>query len=339
MRYVRSLSDEEVRKLEIMRRNEVGRVSQRAHMILLSNRHYCVAEIARIFDATQGSVRRWIERFEKEGIGCLADRPRSGRPPKVSAATLPLIERDVLTSPASKGYLFSIWTTINLSVHLVRQYGIRVSQATIRRILVALDFRHNRPRHGPKKAVDPQLKKKLNAILGVLSSKVSGNHVLYEDEADIHLLPAIRAMWMKKGKQVRVPTPGTNRKKSIFGALDIRTGRWLYRIFDRKRTEQFIEFLNYVTRFYPTGKIHIILDNFSIHKAKAVQEWLASHPRVRLYHLPCYMPQLNPVEKIWWRLKAVVAANRLHGTMDALIDAVKTFFELLTASEALTLAA
>lgn len=308
-------------------------------MILLSNRHYCVAEIARIFDATEGTVRRWIERFEKEGIDCLADRPRSGRPPKVSAATLPLIERDVLASPASKGYLFSIRTTINLSLHLVRQYGIRVSQATIRRILMALDFRHNRPRHGPKKAVDPQLKRKLNAILGVLSSRVSGNHVLYEDEADIHLLPAIRAMWMKKGKQVRVPTPGTNSKKSIFGALDIRTGKWLYRILDHKRTEQFIEFLNYVTSFYPTGMIHIILDNFSIHKAKAVQEWLASHPRVRLYHLPCYMPQLNPVEKIWWRLKAVVAANRLYGTMDALIDAVKTFFELLTTSETLTLAA
>ncbi|MGE5572730.1 MAG: IS630 family transposase [Bacteroidota bacterium] len=339
MRYVRSLSDEEVGKLEVMRRNEVGRVSQRAHVILLSNRHYCVAEIARTFDATQGSVRRWLERSENEGIDCLVDKPRSGGPPKVSAAALPLIERDVLTSPASKGYLFSIWTTINLSVHLITQYGIRVDQATIRRILVALDFRHNRPRHGPRKAVDPQLKKKLNAILGVLSSRVPGNHVLYEDEADTHLLPVIRAMSMKKGEQVRVPTPGTNSKKTIFGALDIRTGRRLHRISDCKRTEQFIEFLNYVTDFYPTGKIHIILGNYSIHKGQAMQEWLTSHPRVGLYYSPCYMPQLNPVEKIWWRLKAVVAANRLHGTLDALIDAVETFFKLLTASEALTLPA
>jgi hypothetical protein len=60
---------------------------------------------------------------------------------------------------------------------------------------------------------------------------------------------------------------------------------------------------------------------------------------VRLYYLLCYVPQLNPVEKIWWRLKAIVAANRLYGTMDALIEAVETFFKLLTASEALTLAA
>ncbi|NPV54810.1 MAG: hypothetical protein HPY71_15060 [Firmicutes bacterium] len=109
---------------------------------------------------------------------------------------------------------------------------------------------------------------------------------------------------------------------------------------NRKRTTEFIEFLNHIVSFYPTGKIHIILDNYSIHKAKLVQEWLTSHPRVKLlYYLPCYMPELNPVEKIWWRLKAVVAANRLYSNMNALIDAVKTFFKELKASEALTLAA
>ena len=110
LRFVRSLSDEEVRGLEIMRRNEAGRVSQRTHMILLSNRRrrYFIAEISRIFDATEGTVRRWIEHLEKEGIVYFSDRPRSGRPPKVKAAYLPLIERDVLTSPASKGYLFTI---------------------------------------------------------------------------------------------------------------------------------------------------------------------------------------------------------------------------------------
>jgi hypothetical protein len=51
------------------------------------------------------------------------------------------------------------------------------------------------------------------------------------------------------------------------------------------------------------------------------------------------MPQLNSVEKIWWRLKGVVAANRLYGTLDALIDDVEAPFKELTESEALTLAA
>jgi transposase len=104
-------------------------------------------------------------------------------------------------------------------------------------------------------------------------------------------------MWMKRAKQVRILTPSTNSKKSIFGAIDIRTGKWSYQIFDRKRSEQFIDFLNHIVRLYPTRRIQIVLDNCSIHKANFVDEWLTSHPRVRLYYLPCYMPQLNPVEK------------------------------------------
>ncbi|MGI5927225.1 MAG: IS630 family transposase [Thermacetogeniaceae bacterium] len=317
----------------------VGRVSQRAHMILLSNRRFCVLKISKIFGTREATVRRWIERFEQGGIDSLCDRPRPGRPPKVAAGMLPVIERDVLSTPASHGYLFTIWTTINISVHLAFKYGIEISQTTCRRILRVLDFRHNRPRHGPKKARDPLAKEKLKAILGVLSSKVSGNHVLYEDECDIHLMPPLRAMWMKKAKQVRIPTPGTNSKKSIFGALDIRTGKWIYQIFDLKRKEQFIESLDHIITLYPTGRIHIILDNYSTHKARLVKEWLTNHPRVKLYYLSCYTPQLNPVEKIWWRLKGVVAANRLYGTLGALMDAVEAFFKELTESEALTLAA
>ena len=51
------------------------------------------------------------------------------------------------------------------------------------------------------------------------------------------------------------------------------------------------------------------------------------------------MQQLNPVEKIWWQLRGVVAANRLYGTLDALIDVVEMSLKELTESEALTLAA
>jgi transposase len=51
------------------------------------------------------------------------------------------------------------------------------------------------------------------------------------------------------------------------------------------------------------------------------------------------MPQLNPVEKVWWHMKAVVTANRLYGSMAALVDAVSAFFEQLSPSRVQTLAA
>ena len=339
MRFVRQLDDDEVCVLETMRRTAVGQVSQRAHMVLLSNRHYCIAEIARVFDASENTVRQWIERYKRDGVDCLDDRPRSGRPPKVSAAVQAAIHEDVLKPPSELGHAFAIWTAARLCVHVAVRYGARVCTSTVYSILRGLGFRHNRPRNAAKRAYDPQAKAKMDAVTEVLSSPVAGNHVIYKDESDIHLLPTLRSAWMPQGKQLRVSTPGANQKKSVFGALDIRIGAFIHRMFDRKRATEFIEFLAYMVAQYPTGKIHIILDNFSTHKARSVQAWLASHPRVKLYSLPCYMPQLNPVEKVWWHMKAVVTANRLYGSMAALVDAVSAFFEQLSPSRVQTLAA
>lgn len=85
----------------------------------------------------------------------------------------------------------------------------------------------------------------------------------------------------------------------------------MYLILDRERAVEFIEFTEHIVCHYPTENIHIILDNFSVHKAPRVQAWLASHPRVKLYFLPCYMPQISPIQKVWQHMKAYVTAKRL----------------------------
>ncbi len=155
MRFVRQLDDGEVRTLETMRRTAVGRVSQRAHMVLLSNRRYCIAEIARVFDASENTVRQWLERYERDGIDSLDDRPRSGRPPKVSAACQAAIREDVLKPPSELGYRSSIWTAAQLCAHVAVEYGAKVCMSTMYGILRGLGFRHNRPRHAAKRAHDP----------------------------------------------------------------------------------------------------------------------------------------------------------------------------------------
>lgn len=40
-----------------------------------------------------------------------------------------------------------------------------------------------------------------------------------------------------------------------------------------------------------------MVDNYKIHKAKAVEEWLATHPRVRRLFLPTDCPRANPIER------------------------------------------
>jgi transposase len=164
--------------------------------------------------------------------------------------------------------------------------------------------------------------------------------ILGMDECDIHLLPVLRAMWMHKGQQVRVPTPGTNRKRSVFGALELTSGRWLYQVYERKRAVEFLAFLEQLIGAYPNRPLLLVLDNASIHTAKSVTDWIACHPLVELLFLPSYSGHSqNPVEKVWWRLKDRVAANRLHGSIEALVTAVHEFFASFTPDAALQLAA
>ena len=102
MRFVRELDECEISELETMRRTAVGRVCQRAHMVLLSSQGYCIAKVARIFNASENTVRQWIVRYEAHGIDGLCDRPRAGAA-EVSAALQPLSSRMFKRIPQSLG--------------------------------------------------------------------------------------------------------------------------------------------------------------------------------------------------------------------------------------------
>jgi DDE superfamily endonuclease len=103
---------------------------------------------------------------------------------------------------------------------------------------------------------------------------------------------------------VDVPSPGANRTRAVFGALEWSTGRWLYQITQRKRTGEFIAFLEHRALAYADRAVLVVLDNASIHHAHAVERWLGEHMQVQLLFLPAYSGHRHhPVEKVWWRRK------------------------------------
>ncbi len=337
--FLRPLSDDERKRLRRLARREVGRVAERIHMVLLSARGYPVGRIAEVFECDEDTVRQWLRRFEAQGVEGLRDRPRSGRPRKADAAAQAEIVRLVEEAqPERYGLLLGFWTVATLGAHLAQQAVATLGESTVRRVLRAAGFVWRRPQlavtgHDPAAGAKPW------AIAKAVVEAGPEAAVRYEDECDLHLLPVVRAMWQRRGQQVRVPTPGTNRKRAIFGALDIRTGAWHYALFDRKLAVHFLAFLEQLVAAYGSRPVLVIVDNYGIHHAQVVQRWLAEHPRMQVLFLPTYSPRLNPVEKVWWQLKRRVAANRCHGTLEALVAAVHQFFTELTPTAALQLAA
>lgn len=330
MLHIGPLTESQRQPLEQMRRRAVGRVAQRAHMVLLSARGYSVPEIATIFDVGQDVVRTWLHRYQQEGPDGLADRPRPGRPPRERLARQ-IVDAQASQPPPTRGLVQTCWTAGLLATFLLTRFGLRLSATSVRRHLHASGWRWARPRlapatqapGGPRKT-DPAAPLKLALIAQALTSAA---RVLYVDECDLQLLPVVRAMWMK-GPRLRIPTPGQNAKRTIFGALDAHSGQLLHLVRPRKRAVDFVAFLEQVAAAYPTGEVVLILDNVVTHQAKLVQHWLATaeHARFRMLWLPKYAAhEHNPIERVWGLLKDRVAANRLAGDIEVLGEQADRF--------------
>lgn len=317
--------------LERVRRRAVGRVSQRAHMVLLAGRGYTVQQIAATFDCGEDVVRQWLRRYRARGEAGLEDLPRTGRPPKDRLAAQ-IVDTQASQPPTCAGLVHTCWTVGLLTAFLAVRFRLVLSSSRVRELLHATGWRWARPRlapatHAPRgqRKEDPATPLKLALIARALAGAAT---VLYLDECELALLPVVRAMWMK-GPRVRIPTPGQNVKRAFFGALDARTGALHYAVQPKKLAVHFVAFLEQLAQAYPTGEIVLILDNVITHDAKVVRRWLAQpeHARVRLLWLPKYSAhEHNPIERVWGRLKDAVAANRLAGSIDALVAEAHRFF-------------
>ena len=102
----------------------------------------------------------------------------------------------------------------------------------------------------------------------------------------------------------------------------------------KKLPNYFLKLHQKVVEIYPQGTIHIVLDRASWHRAYRVQDWLDTHPRIQLVWLPTGSPKLNPVERIWGKLKDQVAANRWHGTPDRIRTVAERFLDSLSPENA-----
>ena len=124
--------------------------------------------------------------------------------------------------------------------------------------------------------------------------------VFYQDEADLHLNPKIGTTDIKRGQQPGVLTPGKNLKRYIFGALNARTGPIVSGVVEHKNAAMFVEFFKYLSTTYRRARrLHLVLDNYIIHKAGVVKRYLESTNRRFVLHLlPPYSPTHNVIERL-----------------------------------------
>jgi transposase len=332
------LTPDERKALRRQARRAVGRVAERIHYVLLRSRDYSPTQIADLYQVDERTVTTWLERYQTDGLAGLDDRPRSGRPRVAGAAAAAEAGRCLDQSPSVVGVERTTWTRRLLQRHLGERLACPLSARTVTRLIGRLGFVWSRPKLSLKQG-DPAAGTRLAAIAAAIAAAPDAPQ-LYEDECDLHQLPVVRGQYQRRGEQREITTPGSNRKQPVFGFLNLITGEWHYWLLARKRSVDFLVCLQALYQLYPTGPILLFLDNCSIHTSKLTRRWLAHHPRFQVFYLPAYSGhETNPVEKVWWALKAACAANQMYPSREAIEDAVHAFFSTFTREAALRLVA
>lgn len=273
------------------------------HMVLLCAAGRSPTEIAAALFCSRSSVYRTVRAYHAGTLGLACDdQGRLAAPVRTTVLTLSL-QRSVLALlkavPQTYGWCRTRWSCATLALTLQTKRGITVSAETMRRWLHELGWVWKRAKLVAKDD-DPHRVARLARIRWVFEQLTFCEAMVFADELDIHLLPKVGCAWMPKGSQLEVMTPGQNQKHYLAGALDLATGTLRHCLGARKTNVLFRDLLDLLETSYPAERytrVDVVVDNYKIHKAKAVQQWLDAHPRVRLLFLPTYCPRANPIER------------------------------------------
>jgi putative transposase len=137
MRHLKShFRDDALTTLEtVLKQTKEARTFRRAQAVREIVVGHHVNAVAAAFHLTHSALRKWIQRFATEGPQGLRDRPRSGRPRKVTCALADHLKRLVDEDPLQHGALSSQWSCRELATVLAQHTGVQLGRESVRGVL------------------------------------------------------------------------------------------------------------------------------------------------------------------------------------------------------------
>jgi transposase len=275
-------------------RNTPAKVIWRAGIVLATADGLGTMAIIRRTGKSKPCVWRWQSRYVAEGVeGLLRDKTRPSRKKPLA----PEVKLKVLTKTANE-------TPANATHWSVRTMAkeIGISHTSVQRIWTEAGLKPHLTRKF-KLSNDPKFEEKVTDVVGLYMNPPDKALVLCVDEkSQIQALDRTQpGLPMKKGRAATMTHDykrhGTT---TLFAALNVKTGEVIGECLPRHRSKEFIRFLKKIDGIVAAHlDLHLIVDNYTTHKTKAVQAWLKKHPRFKLHFIPTSSSWLNLVERFF----------------------------------------
>lgn len=265
----------------------------RARLILALAAGKSYSQIESELSTSRPTIARWRKRFQEHGLAGLDAQHKGSKPKTATPAVQARILRKTTQKPEDGS---THWSCRKMAA------ALGVSKSTVQRVW-------NRTRLKPHRlerymaSNDPEFETKAADIIGLYLDPPQHAAIFCVDEKT-----AIQAL--DRLDPVLPLSPGRAERHgfeyyrhgtlSLYAALDVKTGKVEGKTARRHTSAEFIDFLTNLARKAKWAReIHIVLDNLSAHKTKAVEEFLEANPKVHFHFTPTYSSWLNQVE-IWF---------------------------------------
>jgi transposase len=304
-----------------------GSVSSRAQIVLWYGEGRRKSDIAAVLKTTRPTVDKWIQRYEKFGIEGLVNRTSPGGPrqipDRIRSLVLALTRK---TPPSTLG--ISHWSSSEMSNYIKKTEGVYVSRAWVCQL-----WRENglKPwRQGTFKiSRDPDFEDKVRDVVGLYVNPSDGEVVVSVDaKTGIQALDRTQPLLPVAFDKTEKRTHDYVRAGTIdlYAAIDIRTGKVLTSLSSTHATPDFLRLLKKVVAAYPGKKIHVVLDNASVHSSEDTEKWLATQNGNVVFHFtPKGASWMNIIE-IWnGIITRKVIRRGTHSSVKILVKDIESF--------------
>ena len=269
--------------------------------------------VAEQFSVSARVVFKWVAAFSEGGQNALLAKEGAGRPPKVTAEQLQWIADTVRDqTPDQLRFEFGLWTLRIIGQLIERQFNMTLSLPTLGKVMKRLGFTPQRPLYRAYEQDASLVQRWHTDEFPRLQAraKARGALIMFADEAGMRSDYHAGTTWGPRGRTPVVRATGHRVSVQMLSAIGT-NGQLQFMIHDgRGNAEVFCGFLRQLM-LGATQPIFLVVDGHSIHKAKIVQDYVAStNGELELIFLPPYSPQLNPDEQVWKNIKERVAKQK-----------------------------
>jgi transposase len=264
-----------------------------------------VTEVAQAYGTDRSTVHRWLARFDAEGEDGLLRRPVPGRPRKLWTLDARALTAMILSPASEFGFETDFWTTPRIIQVVQGQFGISVSKQTVMRRLHEAGMSYQKPEREYFELSEEERQDWRRHELPRIRRAVRTNRAIlyFQDEANVSLTALLGKTWAPRGKTPKQRVTGQRGGVSALSAITS-GGQLLFRLHDKRiASDEVIDFLRQMLRHHPRRHLVVVMDQAPPHVSKKTQSYVASQPRLHVFHLPRYSPDWNPDEKVWNHLK------------------------------------